>query len=242
MLVARRTLGVALLAAALTLASGCGGGSSGAPQVRIPLAMLNRHGLVAGATGTGKTKTLQLLGEQLSAAGVPVFVADVKGDLTGIRTGRATPGLVDSLKIDAYGSPTPLKQIASVSAPEPQQLVIRPFDPSTIKDIEKGIIASDLGLAPQNDGKVVRIPVPPLTEERRKELVRKAHDVAEVSRNGIRQARRDGNDRLKKKERDGELSQDDERRGHAEVQKLHDHYIGQVNEALAHKEKDILAV
>ncbi len=120
-------------------------------------------------------------------------VAKLKHDLTGIRTGRASPGLVDSLRVDVYGSPTPIKQIASVSAPEPTQLVIRPFDPSTIKDIEKGIIASDLGLAPQSDGKVIRLNIPPLSTEVRRSMVSRTNELSEEAKIAIRNVRRDGN-------------------------------------------------
>ena len=120
-------------------------------------------------------------------------LAKLKQDLTGIRTGRANPGMVDSLRVEAYGSPVPIKQIASVSAPEPQQLVIRPFDPGTIKDIEKGIIASDLGLAPQSDGKVIRLNIPPLSGEVRRKMVARTKELAEETKVAIRNIRRDAN-------------------------------------------------
>ena len=120
-------------------------------------------------------------------------LSKLKQDLTGIRTGRANPGMVDSLRVEAYGSPVPIKQIASVSAPEPQQLVIRPFDPGTIKDIEKGIIASDLGLAPQSDGKVIRLNIPPLSGEVRRKMVARTKELAEETKVAIRNIRRDAN-------------------------------------------------
>lgn len=163
-------------------------------------------------------------------------------ELKHLRTGRASLALLDGVLVDYYGSPVPLNQLANLSVADANLIVAQPYDPSQIGAIERAILKASLGLNPSNDGKVIRIPVPPLTEERRKELVKKAHDFAEHSRNGIRQARREGNDQLKKMERDREISQDDERRGHAEIQRLHDHYIGQVHTALEHKEKDILAV
>jgi ribosome recycling factor len=163
-------------------------------------------------------------------------------ELKALRTGRATVSILDGVMVDYYGTATPLNQLANLSAPEPTMLVAQPFDPSQIAALEKAIRNADLGLNPSNDGKVVRIPVPPLTEERRKEIVKKAHDQAEDIRNVIRGARRDGNDRLKKMEKDKEISQDDEHRGHEEMQKLHDHYIKEVNDSLARKEQQIMEV
>ena len=136
-------------------------------------------------------------------------IAKLKNDLTGIRTGRANPGLVDSLRVEAYGSPTPIKTIASVSAPEPQQLVIRPFDPSIIKDIERGIINSDLGLAPNSDGKVIRLNIPPLSGDVRKKMVARTKELAEEAKVAIRNVRRDANKHADTAEKDGELSEDD---------------------------------
>lgn len=159
-----------------------------------------------------------------------------------LRTGRASLSILEGVLVDYFGTPTPINQLANLSVADATLLVAQPWDASQIGAIERAILTSDLGLNPSNDGKVIRIPIPPLTEERRKELVRKAHDMAEASRNGIRGARREGNDRLKKLEKEKEISQDDERRGHDEVQKLHDHYIAQINQTLEHKEKDILTV
>ena len=161
-------------------------------------------------------------------------------ELRTLRTGRASLAILEGVTVDYYGTPTPLNQLANLSVPEANLIVAQPYDPSQISAIERAIVQADLGLNPSNDGKLIRIPVPPLTEERRKEIVRKAHDMAEESRNGVRQARREGNDRLKKMEKDKEISQDDERRGHDEVQKLHDHYIGDINQALESKEKQIM--
>lgn len=163
-------------------------------------------------------------------------------ELKHLRTGRASLTLLEGVTVDYYGSQVPLNQLANLSVPEATLIVVQPYDPSQIGAIERGIQRADLGLNPGNDGRVIRVPVPPLTEERRREIVKKAHDLAEHARNAVRQARRDGNDRLKKMERDKEIGQDDERRGHEEIQKLHDHYIGEVNSALENKEKQILEV
>lgn len=161
-------------------------------------------------------------------------------ELKTLRTGRASLTMLDGVMVDYYGTATPLNQVAGLSVADATMLVAQPYDASQIPAIEKAIRSADLGLNPSNDGKVVRIPVPPLTEERRKEFVKKAHDMAEQTRNTIRQARREGNDRLKKMEKDKEISQDEERRGHDEMQKLHDHYIGEVAKALESKEKQIM--
>lgn len=161
-------------------------------------------------------------------------------ELKTLRTGRASLTMLDGVTVDYYGTQTPLKQLASLSVADATLLTAQPYDPTQIPAIEKAIRSADLGLNPSNDGKVVRIPVPPLTEERRKEFVKVAHDMAEQTRNTIRQARREGNDRLKKMEKDKEISQDEERRGHDEMQKLHDHYIGETNKALENKEKQIM--
>ncbi len=161
-------------------------------------------------------------------------------ELKTLRTGRASLAILDGVTVDYYGTPTPLNQLANLAVPEATLIVAQPYDPSQISAIERAIVQADLGLNPSNDGKLIRIPVPPLTEERRKEIVKKAHEMAETSRNSVRQARREGNDQLKKKEKDKEISQDDERRGHDEVQRLHDHYIAEVNQAIEAKETQIL--
>lgn len=164
------------------------------------------------------------------------------GDLKQLRTGRASLAILDGVTVEYYGTPTPLNQVANLSVADANMIVAQPYDATLIGGVEKAIMTSDLGLNPSNDGKIVRIPIPPLTGERRQELVRKAHDMAESSRNGIRGVRREANEILKMMEREKEISQDDERRGHDEVQKLHDHYIGQVNQGLATKEKDIMEI
>ncbi|QDU53925.1 ribosome recycling factor [Aeoliella mucimassa] len=167
-------------------------------------------------------------------------VTKMRSDLNGIRTGRATPGLVDSLRIEAYGSPTPLKQIASVSAPEPQQLVIRPFDPSVIKDIEKGIIASDLGLAPQSDGKVVRLNIPPLSGDVRKKMVARTKELAEEAKISIRNVRRDANKALDQAAKDKEIGEDIRDSVKDEVQELTKKYEGEVDAAAKAKEAEVM--
>ena len=163
-------------------------------------------------------------------------------DLKHLRTGRASLTMLDGVNVDYYSTPTPLSQLANLSVPDASLIVIQPYDPSQIGAIEKAIMRSDLGLNPSNDSKVVRVPVPPLTEEQRREFVKRAHDLAEHVCNAVRQARCEGNDQLKKKERDKEISQDDERRGLDEIQRLHDHYIGEIASALAKKEEQILEV
>ncbi len=169
-------------------------------------------------------------------AGVDHFHNELKH----LRTGRASLSMLDGITVDYYGTQVPLNQVANLSVADATLIVAQAYDPSQIAAIEKAIMRSDLGLNPSNDGKVVRIPVPPLTEERRREFVKKAHDLAEAARNAVRGARRDGNDVLKKKERDKEISQDDEHRGLDEIQRLHDHYIGEVNSALQAKEAQIM--
>ena len=163
-------------------------------------------------------------------------------ELKHLRTGRASLTMLDGITVDYYGTPTPLNQLANLSVPDASLILIQPYDPTQIAAIEKAILRSDLGLNPSNDGKLIRVPVPQLTEERRREFVKKAHDLAEHARNAVRQARREGNDQLKKKERDKEISQDDEHRGLDEIQRLHDHYIGEINSTLQKKEEQILEV
>jgi ribosome recycling factor len=176
--------------------------------------------------------------EQHMKHGVDHFHEELKR----LRTGRASLAILEPVVVDYYGNPTPLKQVANLSVADANLIVAQPYDPSTIPAIQRGIAQANLGLNPSSDGKVIRIPIPPLTEDRRKELVKKAHDFAEHARNAVRQARREGNDLIKAKEKKHEISQDDERRGHDEVQRLHDHYIAQIAQTLQHKEKDILTL
>lgn len=163
-------------------------------------------------------------------------------ELKHLRTGRASLTLLEGVQADYYGTPTPLNQLANLSVADAQTIVAQPWDAAAATAIEKAILQSDLGLNPSNDGKVIRIPVPPLTEERRRDIVKRAHDFAEAARNSVRQARREGNEELKRMEHDKEIGQDDERRGLDEIQKLHDHYIQKVNESLEIKEKDLMTV
>lgn len=163
-------------------------------------------------------------------------------ELKHLRTGRASLALLEGVTVDYYGSQVPLNQVANLTVADATLIIANPYDPKQSSAIERAIMKADLGLNPSSDGKVIRIPVPQLTEERRKEIVKKAHEVAEHARNGIRQARREGNDKLKKMEKDKAISQDDERRGLDEVQKLHDRFIGEINGALEKKEQQILQV
>ncbi|MEM9354158.1 MAG: ribosome recycling factor [Planctomycetota bacterium] len=167
-------------------------------------------------------------------------VSKLKDDLSGIRTGRANPGLVDPLRVEVYGSPTPMKQIASVSAPEPQQILIRPFDPSTIKDIEKAIVNSDLGLAPQSDGKVIRLNIPALSGDVRKKMVSRTKDLAEEAKVSIRNIRRDGNKHADQAEKDKEMTEDDRDKVKEEVQELTKKFESQVTELAKSKEAEVM--
>jgi ribosome recycling factor len=159
-----------------------------------------------------------------------------------LRTGRANAAMLDSVTVDYYGTPTPIAQVASIKVPEASLIVAEPWDKSMVGAIEKAIRNADLGLNPANDGKIVRIPVPQLTEERRKDLVKRAHHMAEESRTAIRQVRRDGNDKLKKMLKGHEISEDDEKRALDEIQKMTDKHIDEVGSVLKSKEVDIMAV
>jgi ribosome recycling factor len=169
-------------------------------------------------------------------------VEAVRRDLSGMRTGRASLAMLDGIRVDYYGTPTPLNQVGNLSTPEPTLITVQPWEASMLPAIEKAIRTSDLDLNPQNDGKVIRIPVPSLTEERRKTLVKHAHKVAEEGRVAIRNVRRDANDHLKKLLKSHEVSEDDEKLAVAEVQKLTDQHIEQINEVLKKKEAEILEV
>ena len=162
--------------------------------------------------------------------------------LSEVRAGRANPAILNKVKIDYYGTPTPINQIGPISVPEPRTLVINPWDKSAMKEIEKAIMNSDLGLNPTNDGDVIRLNVPALTEERRIELTKKAKKAAEEFKVRIRNERRDANDKLKKMQKDGEITEDELKRGQEDVQKLTDKYIKEIDSLLAVKEKDIMAV
>jgi ribosome recycling factor len=164
----------------------------------------------------------------------------VRKEMAGVRTGRANVSLLDAVHVEAYGARVPLNQVASLSIPEPALIVAQPFDPTLIKAIEKGISASDLGLNPSNDGKVVRIPIPSLTEERRKELSRHVHKQAEEGRNAVRQVRRDANDRLKKLLKEHKISEDDERKGLDQIQKMTDDHVKMIDELQKKKDAELL--
>lgn len=169
-----------------------------------------------------------------------VQIDHVRRELGGVRTGRASVAILDTVHVDAYGSHVPLNQVASLSVPEPTLIVAQPFDPSLMAAVEKAIRSSNLGLNPANDGKVVRIPIPSLTEERRKELSKLVHKFAEDGRNGVRQVRRDANDKLKKLLKDHQISEDDERRSLDEVQKITDQHIAMIDELQKKKDADLL--
>jgi ribosome recycling factor len=159
-----------------------------------------------------------------------------------IRTGRANASLLDKVMVDYYGSPTPLKSLANISTPDASTLMIQPFDPSSLTAIEKAISLSDIGLVPNNDGKLIRLNIPPLTSERRQEFVKVAHKYAEEGRVSVRNVRRDGVDLFRKQEKSSEISEDESRDMQEEVQKLTDKYIAQIDEALKAKEEDIMTV
>ncbi len=164
----------------------------------------------------------------------------VQDQLSGLRTGRATPGLVDSIRVDYYGSPTPLKQIATISIPEPQQIMIRPFDQGTLNDIAKAIQSSDVGLAPNSDGRVIRLNIPPLSTERRKQLVSRLKDLAEDGRVAVRNIRRDANKHADVALKDKLMSEDIHEQTKEEIQNLTKLYEGKINTLAEAKEKDIM--
>ena len=163
-------------------------------------------------------------------------------EFNSVRTGRASAALLDRINVDYYGTPTPLKQLATISVPEPRMLTIQPFDPSSIKTIEKAIMESDLGLTPSNDGKLVRLPIPSLTEERRKELVKVVRHLAEEGRIAVRNVRRDCMHHLKELVDNGDVGADEEHRAEDKVQKLTDEHVHKIDDALKRKEAEIMEV
>jgi ribosome recycling factor len=169
-------------------------------------------------------------------------VEDFKRKLANVRTGRASVGLLDSVHVDYYGTSTPLNQMASVAVPEPQLITIQPWDISQLGAVEKAIIAANLGLNPSNDGKVIRLPVPPLNEERRKQLAKQVHEIAEDHRVAVRNIRHHSNDALKKLFKDKAISEDDERGGLDDIQRLTNTYIGRIDELSKNKEAEIMSV
>lgn len=163
-------------------------------------------------------------------------------EFSSLRTGRASPALLEQIRVDYYGTPTPINQMATITVPEPRLLVVQPWDRKMVKDIERGILKSELGLVPSSDGTHVRVPIPSLTEERRKELVKIAHRHAEEGRVAIRNVRREAKEMIEKLEEDGDISEDDAKRGLDELQKLTDKYIADVEALLASKDKEIMEV
>jgi len=169
-------------------------------------------------------------------------IEDFKRKLLNVRTGRATVGLLDTVMVDYYGTPTPLNQMASVAVPEPQLLTIQPWDISQVNAVEKAIIAANLGMNPSNDGKIIRLPVPALNEERRKQLAKQVHEFAEDHRIALRNIRHAANDALKKMLKDKIVSEDEERSGLDDVQKMTNTFVGKIDELAKHKEQDIMSV
>ena len=169
-------------------------------------------------------------------------LSDLQHEMAGVRTGRASVSLLDNVRADYYGTPTPLNQLATLHVPEPTMITVQPWDVSQIGVIEKAIRAADLGLNPANDGKLIRVPIPPLTEERRKELVKKLHHIAEDHRVAMRNVRRDANENVKKLVKEKLVSEDEDRRAHDEIQKLTDAQIQKLDQAVKSKEKEILEI
>ena len=169
-------------------------------------------------------------------------VEDFKRKLSNVRTGRATVGLLDTVMVDYYGTPTPLNQMASVAVPEPQLITVQPWDISQVNAVEKAIIAANLGMNPSNDGKIIRLPVPALNEERRKQLAKQVHEFAEEHRIALRNIRHSANDALKKMLKDKLVSEDDERSGLDDVQKMTNSYVSKIDDLAKHKEQDIMSV
>lgn len=187
---------------------------------------MNLHFSVHDNLNSKMTKTIEVL----------------KDELKSVRAGRANPALLDRIVVEYYGAPTPLKQLANVSAPEPRLLIIQPFDPSIIQSVEKAINQSDLGINPSNDGKIIRLAVPQLTEERRKELTKLVKKMGEDAKVALRNERRNANDDLKKLQKDGELTEDDLKASLEEVQKMIDKYVKEVEDIISDKEKEIMEV
>jgi len=167
-------------------------------------------------------------------------IASLKTELKRVRTGRANLSLLDGIRVDYYGTPTPINQMASLSVPESRLITIQPWDASVIKEIEKALLKSDLGLTPSNDGKIIRIAIPPLTEERRKQLAKSVHKSCEDHKIAIRNLRRDANELLKSLKKDGDIAEDDAFKGQDQVQKITDEFISQIDEIYKEKEKEIL--
>ena len=185
----------------------------------------------------GLKETYQQLKTRMDKA-----VEDFRKEMASTRTGRANVHMLDPVRVDYYGSEMPLNQIAQIHAPEPQLITVQPFDPGSLAEIEKAIRNADLGMNPMNDGKMIRVPVPPLTEERRKDMVKHLHKVLEEHRTAVRNIRRDGNDSIKKAMKDKKISEDDERRALEEIQKLTDEEIKKMEDMSKAKEKEVMQV
>jgi ribosome recycling factor len=169
-------------------------------------------------------------------------IEDFRHKLSTVRTGRASTSLLDNISVEYYGSPMPLNQVATIHAPEASMLTVQPFDPGLINEIEKALRTSELGVNPSNDGKLIRIPIPPLTEERRKQMVKVVHEMAEDHKTALRNVRRDSNDKLKKALKEKAISEDDEKGGLDEVQKLTDLSVSKIGDLAKHKEDEIMKV
>jgi ribosome recycling factor len=181
--------------------------------------------------------TLQKARQRMDGA-----IEALRREFAGVRTGKASPALLDTIRVEAYGSMVPLNQVGTVSAPEARMLTVQPWDKGLMKATEKALRESDLGLNPSNDGQIIRIPIPPLTEERRKEYVKMLHKLTEEARVAVRNVRREANDDVKHRQKDEGLSEDDVRREQADVQKLTDQYIAKIEELMKHKEAEIMEV
>jgi ribosome recycling factor len=193
------------------------------------------------ATNMGGIPALKDLSNDLKRR-MEQAVADFQANLASTRTGRASVHMLDQIKVDYYGTPTPVHQMAQLSTPEPQSILISPWDPTILKEIEKAIQASDLGFNPISDGKVIRVPVPPMTEERRRDVVKHLNKVLEEHRTAVRNVRRDGNDALKKLAKDKKISEDEEKRALEEVQKMTDEEIRKMEEMSRRKEAEVMQV
>ena len=188
----------------------------------------------------GKAEAMTVRDNQVqSHARMEKSLQDLRSELAGIRTGRATVGLLDHVRVDYYGTPTPVNQLATLSVPEPNMLLVQPWDVSQIAAVEQALRASDLGVNPVNDGKLLRVPIPPLTEERRKEMVKRLHRILEDHRVAVRNIRRDANEHIKRLLKEKKIGEDEERRAHEEVQKMTDEHIKKVDDLGTVKEKDI---
>lgn len=177
-----------------------------------------------------------------ASAGMTKALESFKRDLSKVRTGRASLSLLDDIKVDYYGTPTPLNQVGSMAVPEPRLITIQPWEKNLIGEIEKAILKADLGLNPSSDGQVIRLVFPPLTEERRKEMVKQVKRMGEDAKVGIRSVRRDANDTLKKLEKDKDITEDEQKRGEKDIQELTDDYVARVDKVIEEKEKDLMEI